>query len=1392
MAMIYQETTDLSGGKNLVRVPIYSMPDQKDGIAVFLLSGSYEYDLELIKRMPPPRTNYRNIIIPYSLVGKIGTANFKYSIPGSKYNERVQYLQKQKMVPQLIVSKPQFSKTSQTNVYIPISDVFRQLNQVIRGMSNDYIEQNVMNMMSQFLQLFPNTKKKIWVIDTNRFKIYDGENTDAIGSDLVNAVLMSAINGSKAKLSHDTTFIFRSGGMDYKMDLRSDMSDAEGVKRMCEKIGIPFKSQHRQPLATDEDLDTMMNDLKSEQGEEESESSSRGSLSQTVAALKAKYDVKTDAAPKDTLTSAKTMEINAQLLHRITPDAAKINDYKKISSQIVSGGDHPVENSIIDKASQELSGTRAASNSDTAMNAISNPRELKIRQNVGKIQLDKLDLTSLSSVTDVPIPPPIHPLRITTTNPGAMKGTSVPKISQIYEEQMMDQDIVATFMNLGKLPEGFTVTGVEVTDMSSPVSLLNNWKINLKNKRTGSQQHINVYVPILQNGKFYHNGTWYSIQKQDFPIPVLKINPKLVMLTSNYNKISVMRYDTKSLVDLTQMMKAVNSVTKPDGTNPYVKPGSSSMTNSRFISTIEYDEYAKRWYSFENPNVKCRIVFNREQCLREFGFVTVDENEFCIGMIDDVPIVLNTDTGLDRHERSITEILLTVLPEDVRKIFDKIKPTKISMYAQIKISVLIPLGVAIAAWEGISSLLKKSNAQYKFINGREDTTGFIVFKFKDRSLAIKNTIVNQLIFNGFYRINTKDYNFDEFDTPIMDSNSIFVDICNNTFFRQYSQLTTFITMYHFFMDAITADVCNHYHVPNDVAGLLIYAANMLADNNFTRETTSSLYRIRSSEIVPAIIHYILARAISKYNNGVGSKKKDNKLVVNPNELINELENVETVSSANALNPMVELHQNETISLKGYRGVNDERAFTRTKRSYEDSMIGKMAMSSPNSAGVGINRQLTIDPKIESVRGYTSTKGPDEDYNDLQLASFSELLTPGTVSRDDAIRNAIATSQTSHIVSTTDAEPVLISNGVDEIAASYLSDEFVVMAKEDGKVIEINDGYMIVQYKSGKKQAIPVMDRYSFNSGSGFYVDNKLKTNFEVNDSFKQNDILAYHEKFFSKDSSGMVRMNIGPLAKVAFCGLYSTYEDAGLITEKMSKKLATSVTMKQASKLEATDDVEFVVKVGDEVEIGDPLIIFGLGDTGDKAVDTFLQAFQKAGTNLADTAKRVIRSKHAGRVVDVRMYTIKSMDKLSPSLFELLDNHFKENIKKRRILDKHDKSNSVYKLDTLYTLPTQPLKGSSIKGINCDVMIEVYIEHDDEVSVGDKCVVYAASKQVISEVIPEGLEPYAESTPDEEISMFVAPSSILKRMIPSVLITGAANKVLIELKRQIKEIWESN
>ena len=214
-----------------------------------------------------------------------------------------------------------------------------------------------------------------------------------------------------------------------------------------------------------------------------------------------------------------------------------------------------------------------------------------------------------------------------------------------------------------------------------------------------------------------------------------------------------------------------------------------------------------------------------------------------------------------------------------------------------------------------------------------------------------------------------------------------------------------------------------------------------------------------------------------------------------------------------------------------------------------------------------------------------------------------------------------------------------------------------------------------------------------------------------------------------------------------------------------------------------------IVKVGDEIEIGEPLLTFGLGATGDKSVDNFLKAFGADADD--DSFKRVIKADHAGVISDVKIYTNKSLDKLSPSLFNIVDSYFKANRKARKVLDKYDNTSSVYKLGTLYDKPTEPLKTPTIKGINTDVLIEFYIAHDDEASVGDKCVDYGACKQIISEVIPEGLEPFSEYRPDEEISLFQAPSSILKRMVPSLVVNAAGNKVLIELKRQCKQIWES-
>lgn len=1435
--LIIQEAVSFESGQNYIPIPQkLRLPADKEGVAIYLVSDSFEYDIEIVKQLPQPKTNYKTFAVPYRLMTKLCGRPFRYLINQSDYTKKIVYLnnQNKSLQPRLTMLKYPYPTTVKENLYISMSDLLNRGNQLIRNFSVPYLKEHFFQIFGDLFRPFNfGLKRKVIIIDTKRYKIYKNPTLEMLRYDIINALITSYLFIEESKLPHlDYVLIFRTVDCDYKFDLKTfNKNDIQRLRTMLNKFGadstiqaeptetetIDDDTAEEETIEDETDANIVASDALEDEKETKELSDDDGikiatkdvdvqtllnnnrsvmkSITSTIEkiSLKTKNDdlVDTDQQVQDSqkkqLFDAKAFDINASLMQKINLDTTAVSNYKTLADDITPTDANPVERELITQASKKIANDVSVPDQKDVEQTVTNRREEKLRAQIGQVKLNNVSFDKLTSISDVPKPKSMKPLHLTTTSKPALRATGFTNIAKEYEDKLMDRDIVATLMALSKPSDGFYVTNVEVTDVSTCVSMINNWKVTLKNKQSGLQSNINIIVPKMMNGRYYYNGTWYSIDKQDFPIPILKIDAKTVMITSNYNKITVARYDTKSLVDVTAMVKTVNKLEDASGKNRYIKPGSSVNANSHYISTVEYDEYAKIWYSFKNRDTECEILFNRNDCLKMWQFVTVNQNEFCCGMINKVPVVINTETGLTRQGLTLTETIMQQLPPDVQQTYVKTKPGKTSMYSTIKIGSTVPLGVAVAAWEGLTSLLKASGCKYQFVDNKFRDPHYIVFNFKDKSLAIENHIGNQLIFNGFYRINTKGYNISDFETPIMESNSVYVDIFNQLFFAQYSQLTTFITYYNFFMDAITADVCNHYNLPTTLTGLLIYASNLLMDNSAMSENNASLYRIRSSEIIPAMIHYHLAKEMSKFNNRTGSRTRANKLQFNPNCIMKELTDTQTIKTLTALNPMVELHARETVSKKGFRGVNNDRAFTEARRSFEDSMVGKMAISSPNSANVGIARQLVADPKITSVRGYTSTDGIDANYDDLQLASFSELLTPGTVSHDDAIRTAIGTSQTSHTVSTADAQPVLISNGVDEIVPSYLTEEFSVMAEEDGKVLEITDGYMIVQYKSGKKKAIGIDHKYSFNDGGGFFVDNKLIPNFQTGQSFKQNEILAYHDKFFSKDSTGQIRMNVGPLAKVAFTGCYATYEDSGIMTAKMSKRLATKVTMKEIVKLDCTEDVEKIVKVGDEVEIGDPLITFGLGNTGDKSVDNFLRAFG----GEEESFKRTINAKHAGTIVDVRMYTVKSMDKLSPSLYNILNGYFTANKKKRRVLDKHDRSNAVYKMDTLFSLPTEPLKTPTIKGINCDVLVEFYIEHEDEVSVGDKIVNYGACKQIISEVVPEGQEPYSESRPDEEISVFQAPSSILKRMVPSLVISAAGNKVLVELKRQVKDIWES-
>jgi hypothetical protein len=258
---------------------------------------------------------------------------------------------------------------------------------------------------------------------------------------------------------------------------------------------------------------------------------------------------------------------------------------------------------------------------------------------------------------------------------------------------------------------------------------------------------------------------------------------------------------------------------------------------------------------------------------------------------------------------------------------------------------------------------------------------------------------------------------------------------------------------------------------------------------------------------------------------------------------------------------------------------------------------------------------------------------------------------------------------------------------------------------------------------------------------------------------------------------------------------YSTFEDGTFITKKISNEMASDIVYQKPVVIGKNSNVDYIVKVGQEIKVGDELIRFDQSfeeESLNKFLSTIGQELQEEIKNLGKTP---IKSKISGVVEDIKLYCTVELEDLSPSLRKIVKEYYADIKQEKNMVDKYDKSSGVYKAGVLFNEPSEKTtmtNDGKVKGVevNEGVYFEFYIKYTDKVGIGDKLTFFSALKSIVSEIIPEGYEPYTEYRPNEEISSFVAPGAVLARMTPSVLPTMFCNKVLVELKNKLKTIYE--
>jgi hypothetical protein len=415
------------------------------------------------------------------------------------------------------------------------------------------------------------------------------------------------------------------------------------------------------------------------------------------------------------------------------------------------------------------------------------------------------------------------------------------------------------------------------------------------------------------------------------------------------------------------------------------------------------------------------------------------------------------------------------------------KISKKYMYVRTRISgEYVPLIIFLGFYFGLENVLTRYEVNYIFEEKRRNLTD--EEKSKYSSIIFNDGILyyesipnrNSILLSGLAEMNTKEYNFADFN-----SQDIYLDYFELAYGSR-NKSKGFKNILSVLIDPITKDVLNYLGQPDDLLGVLLYANTLLEDNSYTEIDNMSNYRLRSVEILNAQLYQILADAVITYKDYHKSGRNDVRISVPPDALKKQLLESPIIEEYSVLSPVLEIERLGCTNYKGLGGTNLDSAFTKDMRAYDKSMIGMLAMSSPDSNKVGVVRQLSYNCKVKNTLGIIDTEKEPNDLEATDMLTAGELMSVYTSLHADPPRIGMQTQQAKHSVPTVKQSRPLYGSGVERTLPYLLSSDFVSVAKDNGVVEKVDEKneLAVIKYNDGSSDVIDLSDKQSKNSNGG--------------------------------------------------------------------------------------------------------------------------------------------------------------------------------------------------------------------------------------------------------------------------------------------------------------------
>lgn len=957
-----------------------------------------------------------------------------------------------------------------------------------------------------------------------------------------------------------------------------------------------------------------------------------------------------------------------------------------------------------------------------------------------QIKPEELKIQESSSIKD-----------IKTVLDKTMLKSSLLDFDERYIKNVMQKDVAAMVLTMQNA--GICVTDLQVERTEDIVGAYDSYMVRITPVE-GSSSTLRFHIPAVEaDGTFQSNGIKYRLRKQRGDLPIRKISPSKVALTSYYGKVFVSRSD-KRVNDYGQWLRnqvMAKGLDEADETVQDLHP--NNVFDNLFVAPRLYTILAQGFRGFRLGGFNWSLDHTKREML--FGAVAMETYEkdgsiVCGGNEDGRYLVMDRNSALYSAKDGQLEELGTI--EDLLQITSIKAPVD---FVEIKVmGRTIPVGLVLGYELGLEKLMKLLKVEPRRVPAGtrlnlEANEYPIVFSDETLVFSRDDQMASLVLagFNEFHKA-IRDYSVFDFNKRGVYLNVLESGGAGAKYLREID------LMYQMFIDPITRDLLMEMKEPTDFRGLLMRCVQLLMTDQHPHELDPAFMRIKGYERMAGAVYTELVKSIRVHNSRTAKGKHpiDMAPYAVSQAIMLDPAKVQVVD----INPIQNLKEMEAVTYSG-TGGRGSRSMTKHTRSYHPNDMGTISESTVDASDVGINIYLSADPQFNSLRGM-SKRYEIGKTGATALLSTSALISPGS-DRDDPKRVNFVGIQHAHGVACSGYQQAAVRTGYEQVVAHRTSDLFAYSARKAGKVISISDAGIVVEYEDGERKGIELGRRYG--NAAGLTIPHEVKTDMKEGQAFKEGTILAYNPGFFERDmlNPSNVVWKAGVIVKTALMESTRTLEDSASISKRISELLRTKITKMRQVVLTFDQTVHKLVKPGDLVESEDILCVI------EDAVTANSNLFDETTLDtLRVLSAMTPQAKSRGEVERIEVYYHGDKEDMSEGLRALANASDRELLRRARSAGRKGFTGSV---DESFRVDGEPLALDTL-------CIRIYITTEVPAGVGDKGVFCNQMKTVFGEVMPNEIKTESGKVVD---AIFGA-KSVADRIVLSPDVIGTTTTLL--------------